>query len=75
MDSLVSLYLDIEMFTNMWSPYIVQQSDLSLQEEPLDLSVKTHEQSRTGPDVRIPEISFDFWKFYQTYQQISSHSL
>ena len=81
-DSLVSCILDTQiavfnMFTNMWSPYIVKDCDLSLQEEPLDLSMKTQEEPGMGQkaDVKRQERSFDLWKFYQTYHQISSRSL
>ena len=80
-DSLVSCILDTQiavfnMFTNMWSPYIVKDCDLSLQEEPLDLSMKTQKEAGPGkkPVVRNQGINFDFLKFYQTYYQISSRS-
>ena len=60
----------------MWSPYIVQQSNLLLQEEPLDLSMNTQKEAgtRKKPVVMNHGISFDFLKFYQTYYQISSRS-
>ena len=81
-DSLVSCIVDTQivvfnMITNMWSPYIVNHSDLSLQEEPLDLSMKTQVESGMGQkaEVKNQERSFDLWKFYQTYHQISSRSL
>ena len=80
-DSLVSCILDTQivvfnMITNMWSPYIVNHSDLSLQEEPLDLSMKTQVESGMGQkaEVKNQGTSFDLWKFYQTYHQISSRS-
>ena len=61
------------MYANIWNPYIIQ-SELAWQEQPLDLSVKRQDGTDQSTNIKRPEISFDFSKFYQTYQQISSRS-
>ena len=70
-DSLVSHILDTQiavfnMITNMWSPYSVNHTYLFLQEEPLDLSLKTQVESGTGKKAEVKNrgTSFDLLKFY-----------
>ena len=62
------------MFSNIWNPFI-HLSSSSEQEEPLDLSVKNQNMHLKRENVKNLEKTFDFAKFYYTYDQISSRTL